>query len=59
MLHLKEIGIASLIFAFVSKYLIFLDYNLPSDRSIEVNYNKISHLGSPKGDRVRLIEVTV
>ena len=54
MLHLKEMAIASLIFAFVSKYLIFLDYILPSDRSIEVNYNKISHLGNPKGDRICL-----
>ena len=62
MLHLisiKRNQTASLIFAFVSKYFILLDYNLPSDRLIEVNYNKISHLGSPKGDRVRLIEVTV
>ena len=54
--QLKEIGHASLSFAFVSKYFIFLDCNLPSDRVREVNYNKISHLGSPKGDRVRLIK---
>ena len=29
------------------------------DRLIEVNYNKISHVGSPEGDHVRLIDVTV
>ena len=57
--QLKEIGHASLIFAFVSKYFIFLECNLPSDRLKEVNYNKISHSGSPKGDHVRLIEVIV
>ena len=57
--QLKEIGHASLIFIFVSKYFIFLECNLPSDCLKEVNYNKISHLGSPKGDRVRLTEKTV
>ena len=47
---LKETGDASLIV--VSKY------STVGDRLIEVKYNKICQLGSPKGDRVRLIEVT-
>ena len=47
------------ILTYASKYFIFLDCNLPNYRLREVNYNKISHLGSPKGDRVRLKEVTV
>ena len=34
-------------------------YRRVSDRLIEVKYNDISKLGNQKGDRVRLIEVTV
>ena len=29
------------------------------DRLTELNYNIISHLGYPNGDRVRFMEVTV
>ena len=29
------------------------------DHLTEVNYNKISHMGNPNSDHVRLIEVTV
>ena len=57
--QLKEVRHASLIVTFVSKYFTFLDCNLPSNRLKEVNYNKISHLGSPKADRIRLVKVTV
>ena len=54
-----DFGLRNLIWR--NKSLTLLSASLSSsrgDRLIEANCNKISHLQSQKGDRVRLIEVT-